>query len=66
MYAEYMTAKEASEYTSISMSYLAKLRMGTLEIKGPEFLRIGRRSIRYRKSDLDAWMASRSNECGAT
>lgn len=56
----YMTASEASEYTGLSESYLAKLRMGTGPQVGPNYLRIGTRAIRYRKQDLDAWMASKA------
>jgi len=51
----YLTAKEAAHYTSLSESYLAKLRMHE---EGPRFLRIGARSIRYLKGDLDRWMTS--------
>ena len=53
MHSEYLTAKEAAKYTSISESYLAKLRMGTSGIVGPKFIHIGLRSIRYKRSDLD-------------
>ena len=56
----YLTAAEAANYTGLSESYLAKLRMGTSPIAGPRFLRIGPRAIRYRRMDLDAWMVSGS------
>ncbi|WP_144055544.1 helix-turn-helix domain-containing protein [Octadecabacter antarcticus] len=49
----YLTSKEAAQYTSLSESYLAKLRMYG---KGPRFLRVGARSIRYSRNDLDLWM----------
>ena len=58
----YITAAEAAEYTGISESYLAKMRMGTGPQIGPNFLRIGLRAIRYRRKDLDDWMESKS--CG--
>ena len=51
----YLTSKEAANYTNMSESYLAKLRMYE---KGPRFLRIGARAIRYLKADLDDWMTS--------
>lgn len=55
----YFCAAEAARYLGLSESYLAKLRMGTFPEIGPEFCRIGQRAIRYRKRDLDTWMASR-------
>lgn len=51
----YLTSKEAAYYINLSESYLAKLRMYK---KGPRFLRIGARAIRYSKADLDLWMTS--------
>lgn len=56
---EYLTPLEASEYTGVSKSQLAKLRYnGT----GCKYIRIGdsatKAIIRYRKQDLDAWMES--------
>ncbi|MEX0307167.1 MAG: helix-turn-helix transcriptional regulator [Ruegeria sp.] len=64
MQAHYLTAQEAAQYTGISQSYLAKLRMGIGGVTGPRFIRIGLRSIRYKRSDLDAWMISRSEGVG--
>jgi excisionase family DNA binding protein len=53
----YLKPREAADYLRSSTSTLAKARMRK---QGPEFVRIGR-AIRYRQSDLDAWMsASRS------
>ncbi len=60
MQAQYLTAREAAQYTGISESYLAKLRMGTNPIVGPKYIKIGLRSIRYKLADLDDWMSSRS------
>jgi excisionase family DNA binding protein len=53
-YEAYMTAREAAAYLRTSPSTLAKRR---LQGNGPAFVRIGR-AIRYRKADLDCWMAS--------
>lgn len=66
MQAEYLTAKQAANYTGVSESYLAKLRMDDSPVGGPKFLRIGVRMIRYRRSDLDAWMSQRVSERGRT
>jgi excisionase family DNA binding protein len=49
----YMTPKEAAEYLRSSPSTLAKRRLFG---GGPIFTRIGK-AVRYRRSDLDAWMA---------
>ena len=57
---KYLTARQASAYTGLSESYLAKLRMGTSPVIGPKFIRIGLRSIRYCRADLDAWMKCRT------
>jgi excisionase family DNA binding protein len=50
----YFTPREAAEYLRSSPSTLAKARLTN---RGPVFLRLGR-AIRYRKSDIDAWMSS--------
>jgi excisionase family DNA binding protein len=50
----YFTPREAAEYLRSSTSTLAKAR---LTKRGPAFVRIGR-AVRYRKSDIDAWMSS--------
>ena len=55
MPSEYMTPKEAAEYLRSSPSTLAKRRLAGGD--SPPFTRIGA-AIRYRKSDLDAWMAA--------
>ena len=50
----YFKPRDAALYLSSSTSTLAKLRLkGT----GPPFTRIGR-AIRYRRTDLDEFMAS--------
>lgn len=58
MEKNYLTAKEAAIYTGISHSHLAKLRNSG---RGCQFVRIGESStkalIRYRKEDLDEWLA---------
>jgi excisionase family DNA binding protein len=49
----YLRPREAADYLRSSESTLAKKRLNG---DGPPFVRIGR-AIRYRRSDLDAWMA---------
>jgi excisionase family DNA binding protein len=50
----YFRPREAADYLRSSESTLAKKR---LTGEGPPFVRIGR-AVRYRRSDLDAWMAA--------
>lgn len=54
---EYLTVKEASEYTGISIPKLARLR---LQGSGCAYIRIGESKtkaiIRYRRLDLDRWL----------
>jgi excisionase family DNA binding protein len=50
----YFTPREAAAYLRSSTSTLAKARM---KRQGPSFVRIGR-AVRYRQSDLDAWMSA--------
>jgi predicted DNA-binding transcriptional regulator AlpA len=50
----YMNAQQAALYLKSSTSTLAKRRLFG---GGPSFTRIGR-AVRYRKVDLDAWMAA--------
>jgi predicted DNA-binding transcriptional regulator AlpA len=57
---QYLTVRETANYTGLSESYLAKLRMGTSSITGPNYVLIGLRGIRYRRTDIDAWMDARS------
>jgi excisionase family DNA binding protein len=52
----YLTAGEAADYTGLSKSYLAKLRMCTNKRSGPPFVKIGLRAVRYRRADLDVWI----------
>ena len=53
------TEQQTSDYLQMSESFLRQSRMeGKREGRtpGPPFIRIGR-SVRYRLSDLDAWLA---------
>lgn len=57
----YLTTAEAAEYTGISKAQLSKLRQ---QGRGCPYSRIGdsrtKAMIRYKVSDLDAWMDSHS------
>jgi excisionase family DNA binding protein len=50
-----LTTKEAADYLRLSERTLERLRCSGL---GPKFVKCGR-SVRYRQTDLDEWIASR-------
>jgi len=50
------TPKQAGKYVGISE---ASLRLWRCEGRGPRYFRAGAKLIRYRKSDLDAWIEAR-------
>ena len=50
-----LTVLEAADYLRLSQRTLERLRVSGL---GPKFVKCGR-SIRYRQTDLDQWIASR-------
>lgn len=54
---EPVPTKTASKIVGLSVSTLTKLR---LTGGGPRYLRLGR-AIRYRRSDLNAWMDASSH-----
>tara|TARA_R110000751_G_scaffold233328_1_gene334178 strand:+ start:7012 stop:7191 length:180 start_codon:yes stop_codon:yes gene_type:complete len=51
-----MRPAQASEYSGVSESHLAKLRMAINRGKGPAFSKVAG-CVVYRKSDLDKWLA---------
>lgn len=51
----YLDTPAAARHLAISPSKMNKLRMTN---DGPVFIKIGRRSVRYRREDLDSWMSS--------
>jgi predicted DNA-binding transcriptional regulator AlpA len=53
--SKYMKPPEAAAYLRVSTSSLAKKRVNG---DGPKFVRWGK-AIRYRRDDLDAYMAAR-------
>lgn len=56
MNTQLLDTDAAAQHTALSASYLEKLRVSG---RGPSFAVIGRRAVRYRVCDLDAWVASR-------
>ena len=52
----YLTVEQAADYLRASKNYLDKLRVSGM---GPLFVRLGRRKVLYRTSDLDKWVEER-------
>ena len=50
---EYLTTVEAASYLGLSRQYLEILRHRG---DGPEYIKLGR-AVRYKRTDLDDWMA---------
>ncbi len=47
---------EAADYTGVSLSHLAKLRMEINRGKGPAFAKVAG-CVVYRRADLDQWLS---------
>lgn len=59
--AELLTTREAAGYLRLAVTTLEHWR---LEGRGPDWIRLSSRQIRYRRADVDRWLAE-MNE-GAT
>lgn len=55
MTANILTTKEAASYVRLSTPTLERFR---LTGAGPRYCKLGR-SVRYRRADLDSWLANR-------
>lgn len=51
-----LTQREAASVLCLSERTLERMRVSGL---GPKHVRLGRRSVRYRQSDLEAYIAAR-------
>lgn len=51
-----LSAEEVAEQTGLSVETLAQWRS---QKKGMPYVKISRNCVRYRQSDLDAWLAER-------
>jgi hypothetical protein len=56
-----LTEKEAAGKLVMSV---AALRRWRLEMRGPTFVRVGRR-IRYREEDLESWVEANAQKMGS-
>lgn len=57
-----LTEAELAEQLRVSPATIADWRRPRNKGRGPEPVRIGHRIIRYRQSDVDAWLAARAAE----
>lgn len=53
-----MTTKEVAHMLGLTVNTLEKYRC--YDGKGPKYIQISKRAIRYRKSDVDAYLEERS------
>lgn len=58
---ELWTRKQAAEYLNTRPQQLAVLAIEKNKGRGPAFYKVGR-LVRYKKSDLDAWLESNRQE----
>jgi excisionase family DNA binding protein len=52
---ELLTPEEAAELLKLSVYHLARLRR---EGGGPAYSKVGHRTVRYSRVDIDAWLAA--------
>lgn len=55
--AEYLSVGAVAAYTGLSVDFWNKLR-GTS--RGPIYAKLSPKVVRYRRSDIDAWMSART------
>lgn len=56
-----LTPEQAAEYIGVSTHFLRNARYrGTVagHTPGPAFVKLGHRTVRYQRADLDAWLAT--------
>jgi excisionase family DNA binding protein len=58
----YKPPEETAEYLGVTVNALAKMRW---DGSGPPYVKIGRR-VRYRRSDVDAWLDARRSGTAPT
>lgn len=51
-----LTPKQAAKYVGISE---AAMRLWRSQSKGPRYFKAGEKLVRYRRTDLDAWIEAR-------
>jgi len=59
-----LTPEEVAAVLSVAPSTLVRWRRQTRRLKepvGPEWLELGHRTVRYKRSDVQAWIAERAN-----
>ena len=52
-----LTTEQAAAVLGFHPSYLAKARLNGA---GPKYLKIGARAVRYRRADIDVWLADKA------
>lgn len=57
-----LTPEQVSEILGVPNTRLQDWRL--IEGQGPPFVRLGHRTVRYPKSELEAWIAARERQDG--
>lgn len=65
MEARGLGTNDAAEYTSFSVSWLRKARIGLTDSPGPKFKKIGKRVV-YLRDELDDFLEQAGSEPDAT
>jgi predicted DNA-binding transcriptional regulator AlpA len=54
--SEYISVQEVADYTGLSAKFWNNLRSNG---GGPVYVKLSARAVRYRRADVDGWMAER-------
>ncbi|MBM7406913.1 MULTISPECIES: helix-turn-helix transcriptional regulator [Sphingomonas] len=52
----YFSVQDVAEYTGLSADFWNRLRSAG---GGPQYVKLSPKAVRYRRADIDAWMADR-------
>lgn len=54
--SDYLSTRELADLLGVSVQYC---KMGRIRGDGPPYLRLAANAIRYRRSDVEAWLRTR-------
>jgi excisionase family DNA binding protein len=52
-----LTRQQAAEYLQVSVSYLNR---GAVDGSGPRMVKLGHKTVRYKRAELDKWIERNS------
>ena len=59
MAQEKLNTRQAAEYIGVAKRTLDKWRLNQYQGRGPKYIRLGYKTIRYTKTELDKWLKKR-------